>query len=374
MMKRLLALLLALACLFPMAHAEKVLYIQGTTSDRVHLRAEPYADAASLGLYYTGTAVVQLGDAQYGWIPVDVGVIEGFVHQDYLSDADYVPSLAPVYVVSNKSSTWVNLRSQPSMYSSVMEQLDNGTRVTVMGETADGWSYVRTASGDGYMKTSMLAPAEKQNQSTVSFATAEELPAKTTIVGQTREGDHIHHYVADNRQDIFFPAMEENPTITGEDVNFDGLDDLVIYTAKGSSNLYCRFYVFTDGMYVPAMHKGRIVELINYTLYPGRNMVLSRSNDGYAGALFVMDLYRWDETGTQLTPIRQAVSDDLTKTEYMPDTGRLTTTYLDALRVEIHDFTTDEYNGTLIYETETDHDQLDAAWFDTIDAAFWQGL
>ena len=373
-MKRLFSVLLALACLFPMAHAEKVLYIQGITSDRVHLRAEPYADAASLGLYYTGTAAVQLGYAQNGWIPVDIGIIEGFVYQDYLSNADTVPSLAPVHVVSNKNSTWVNLRSQPSMYSSVMEQLDNGTRVTVMGETADGWSYVRTAFGDGYMKTSLLSPAEKQNQSAVSFAGAEELPVQTTIVGQTREGDHIHHYVADNGQDIFFPAMEENPAVTRQDVNFDGHDDLVIYTAKGSSNLFCRFYVFTDGVYVPAMHKGRIVELINYRLYPGKNMVISHSNNGYAGALFVMDMYRWDESGTQLIPIRQAVSDDLTQTEFSPEMNVITTVYLDVLRVEIHDFTTDEYNGTLIYERETPHEKLDAAWFDTIDAAFWQGL
>ena len=59
MMKRLFVLLLAMLLMIPAALAESNLYyIDGRDADRVHLRAEPSAQADSLGLYFSGTGVI----------------------------------------------------------------------------------------------------------------------------------------------------------------------------------------------------------------------------------------------------------------------------------------------------------------------------
>ena len=371
-MKRLFSILMAISLLFSCAGAEKVLYVQGQTSDRVHLRAEASANAKSLGLYFTGTAAVQLSEAVNGWVKVSIGKETGYIHQAYLSDADYVPSVAPEYVVSNPHSTWVNLRSAPSTKSEALAQYDNGTPVFLLGETADGWSYVKTDLLMGYMMTEMISHAG--HQFVWGFNSADEIAAQTTIVGQTRENDWIHHYVADNGQDIFFPAIEERPTITKHDVNSDGQQDLVIYTAMGASCLFCRFYVYNGGMYTLVTQNGMAVELCNYELYPGKQLVFSSANNGYAGALFEKEIYRWTNDGTQLQLVRRAVSDDLTETEWVMGEKYTTTTWLNKLHVKVFDFTTDEPNGTLVWEGKNATEQIDSAWFDQIDNILWQGL
>ena len=47
------------------------------------------------------------------------------------------------------------------------------------------------------------------------------------IVGHTGDGEYIHAYMADNGQTVYFTAPDENPSVTLEDVNFDGIPDLI---------------------------------------------------------------------------------------------------------------------------------------------------
>ena len=199
-----------------------------------------------------------------------------------------------------------------------------------------------------------------------------ETPAQTTIVGQSREGDHIHQYRADNGQDIFFTAIEEHPNIKKQDVNFDGREDLVIFTAMGASNFFCRFYVFDGSRYVAAMENDLIVELCNYELYPGKNMVLSSANNGNAGALFEKELYRWN--GTQLELVRRAVSEERTMTEFVSGDKFVTTVELDAYHAQVRDFTSGEYEGSIIWEIESVRSLVDAAWLQNVTDALWMGL
>ena len=57
-MKRLLALLLALVCLFGSALANDYIYIANPNpADRLHLRVEPAEKAESLGKYYNGAPI-----------------------------------------------------------------------------------------------------------------------------------------------------------------------------------------------------------------------------------------------------------------------------------------------------------------------------
>ena len=83
------------------------------------------------------------------------------------------------------------------------------------------------------------------------------LSAGAEIVGRTAEGDFIHRYLASNGQELFFVSMEREPPVNREDVNGDGVDDLVVYTAIGASNYFVEFFVWDGEKYVMAQHGGR---------------------------------------------------------------------------------------------------------------------
>ena len=87
MKKKILSLLvlLALVCAALPACAQDEYFtavIDGDTSDRVHLRAEPSTEAKSLGLYFTGTqAVCRVLDGGE-WAEATIGTARGYVHTD----------------------------------------------------------------------------------------------------------------------------------------------------------------------------------------------------------------------------------------------------------------------------------------------------
>ena len=82
------------------------------------------------------------------------------------------------------------------------------------------------------------------------------LPAQAEIVGKTSNGEHIHAYTADNGQTIYFTALEPDPFITRQDVNFDGQEDLLVCVSAGASNGYFEFFVREDERYVQSSHDG----------------------------------------------------------------------------------------------------------------------
>lgn len=374
MMKKMVATILALAVLLavalPLASAETVLYVQGKTADRVHLRAAGSSSAKSLGLYFNGTVVKRLSQGSNGWDLVQIGAVTGYMHKDYLS-AGNTASAAPTYVVNNTGSTWVNVRSAPSTSASVNTTCSNDAYVTLLGETSDGWSYVRVGNQLGYIMTQFLKPY--QGSSYGNFNTATELNTWTTIVGQAMGDGYIHRYIADNGQDIYFTSVSETPRIMKHDVNFDSWDDLVVYTSEGSSCLFCQFYVFQDGTYYLVTDHGFAVNLCNYVLHPEKNMVSTHANNGYAGALFEDEIYRWD--GTQLHLLRRAESDTVTQTWQSGTEQSNSTTYYNLLQVEVRDYTRSEYGGEVIWQrTNIPLDDFSDPLYTEIERAMWQGL
>ena len=71
-MKKLLAALLALLMMVPLAQAETgVRWIDGGNADRVHLRSAPSTKADSLGLYFTGTGAIVIDYAgDWAWVMI----------------------------------------------------------------------------------------------------------------------------------------------------------------------------------------------------------------------------------------------------------------------------------------------------------------
>ena len=168
-MKRLLTVLLLMVLLAANAMAEvnDCYCINGVDADRVHLREEPSTQAESRGLYYTGTELSVL-EWQGDWARVVIGEVSGYMMARYIVSFDSAngltrertASLAPWRMVDNTSSSWANLRKKPAMGADILSCPDNGTTVRVLGETADGWSYVKCDGLYGYVRTELLSPVE----------------------------------------------------------------------------------------------------------------------------------------------------------------------------------------------------------------------
>ena len=67
---------------------------------------------------------------------------------------------------------------------------------------------------------------------------------QTTILGHMPDDEYIHQYVAPNGQLLWFTAIEKNPYIKMEDVNFDGTEDIVVFTVRGASNFFVEFFLY----------------------------------------------------------------------------------------------------------------------------------
>lgn len=183
-----------------------------------------------------------------------------------------------------------------------------------------------------------------------------ELVAETGMYNDTC----IYRYVAPNGQELFYTgtpgAMDWPPRL--KDVNFDGVDDVVVITAMGASNCWEQLFIWNGERYEhAAWNWGNDTGLPNAEYDPETKLVSTFSNDGLAGALHHCAVYRWD--GAKLLMIRCAVAEE---TE-------------DGQRVHIR-VREAEYNGSertyrLVWETVADSDERAT---DEEYAALWRGL
>lgn len=344
-MKKLLMILLVMSLSISFVSAENGLYrIDGGDANRVHLRSAPSTGAESLGLYYTGTEVA-VTDMTNGWARVLIGAVNGYVKTEFLTRQPVGPR-APWYEVENPQSDWANLRRAPSMEGTVITGPWNGTPVRVLGETANGWSYVQCGTDTGYMLTSLLAPME--NAYTVQH---------TTILACDGLGPYIHQYIAPNGQEIYFVSDLEEPLIEFVDVDFDGYDDIVVTTGLWAKAASARFYRYDPrGAEYYLVPETSIEEgLLNYALYPEYGLVGTHISNGDAGLSYEACLYRWE--GGDLKIIRRAVSEEVTKTE-MVDGMLITTIDTNRFHHTVYDYTSEvEGEQILTYLTPMEYEE-----------------
>ncbi len=361
-MKRLLMILLAMMLLAPAVLTEtEVLYIDGRAADRVHLRAKPSLSAESLGLYFTGTGVT-VHDQADGWAHVTIGDVQGYMVANYLIEEQLAPR-GPWQVVENPDSAWVNLRMAPSTQGVILSCPDNGDVVQLLGETADGWSYVDGGEVKGYIMTSLLSPLGEEKST-----------RRTTILNESGWEAYIHQYIAPNGQALYFTADLLEPMIEFEDVNFDGYDDIVITTGRYAKCDTARFYVYDpSGEYVLVRETALDEGLMNYALYPEYGLVGTHIANGDAGLCHETCLYRWE--GNDLECIRRAYSDNYTETVWAENMSSCTkTTYTDLFCCNVYDYTTGEPEGTIIYSVGPLGFDEFLETYDAENAALWQDL
>lgn len=122
-------------------------------SDRLNLRKQPKAHAASLGKYYNGCVVALLSDKSNGWIHVRIGNLEGYMEARYLmldAGINSVVSAMPTVTIRNASGTGLNLRENPVISSATLGLYSNGTSVQVLG-LSENWYHVQVDGKTGFM-------------------------------------------------------------------------------------------------------------------------------------------------------------------------------------------------------------------------------
>lgn len=265
------------------------------------------------------------------------------------------------WIVNNPHSTWVHLRKESTTKSQSLGRYPNGTELSLLGQTDNGWYQVEVEGKTGYMLTGMV---------TRIYSLSDEC----RIVGRAVNGDHIMACSAPNGQTLYFTTIEKNPHLKMEDVNFDGVSDIVVFTSMGASNHFCEFFVFDDvhREYRMAEYYGAENGLPNYQLLPEKGLVTTHANNGSAGALHEKCIFRWD--GNDLKLIRKALSEELTETDFQQDRF-VTTTYTQKLHVTVRDYTTSEYEGTVIWEETAELDESTIRdLMERENEALWEGL
>ena len=146
-----LALFAALTLSCTLALAQSALVDNGSdTLSRLNMRSEPSRESASLGGFYSGTAVEIVSDAGGGWSQVTIGggqsSISGYMASDYLATGSAMGGvLDATYdreVVSPYGTQSVVLRSRPSDSYEAVAMLTVGEAVRVIGVSGNFY-YVR---------------------------------------------------------------------------------------------------------------------------------------------------------------------------------------------------------------------------------------
>lgn len=319
-MKR-MALMIAALVLLAMAGgalAQQTMYIDGGNADRVHLREESSTASKSYGLYFSGTPV-EAGESDGNFTCVSIGTENGFIKSEFLvSDPSGIESALRVGTVQT-SGGYVNLRSYAGD-SPVLTTVPNGDTVIVMGETANGWYYVRYGDLLGYMKRSLIrlggiASIEStlRERLTLSVQGRKITAELHEVGGGEYEREYRVRFLEDGAEisaagftgDTYehlrrFESDVGSSILRMTDVNMDGFADVAAISYTGATEAQAAHFIFDpqSGGY------GRYKELDALSwwrceLYPAAKLMLNYQRDGAANGVWT--LYHWE--GTKLTTL-----------------------------------------------------------------------
>lgn len=183
-------------------------------------------------------------------------------------------------------------------------------------------------------------------------------------------GGAIYRYTAPDGQEIYLVADErQEPVLHREDVNFDGVEDVVALTRLGASNAFYDFFVWDGRQYVYATPPGQEAGLANYGLDADRGYVWTQANNGMAGLECEYGVYRWQ--GTELAPVRVLRAETSSRWQDSPDGSYSFAIVYDnrILRATVTDYPDGVYEGRVIWEKEF---ELEAEDFDG--AEVWEEM
>ena len=159
-------------------------------SSSVNFRSAPNTSSTSYGELKNGTKVNVVGVSS-GWYKVTYNGKTGYIHPDYitLASSSAGTAIAPSNTVTSttgtagtvKCSSSVNLRSEANTSSSILAELKNGTKITVVS-TANGWCKVTYSGKTGYIKQDYVSTTgSASNNTSASTGTAAVIKCSSTV-------------------------------------------------------------------------------------------------------------------------------------------------------------------------------------------------
>lgn len=137
-----------------------VAYIDGQDADRVHLRASASQTAASKGLYFTGTQVICLSAVNETWVQVRIGAETGYIMSAYLAENAVTPKWPTATVINIEQQDAISIYAVPEARAELAGEAEYGAELIVLGETQEGWYYVRHGNESGYVTAEYLTFSE----------------------------------------------------------------------------------------------------------------------------------------------------------------------------------------------------------------------
>ena len=135
----------------PSPSGEYQVYVTSQNGKGVNLRSGPSKAFGSIGFYSVGTPAWMITKGT-SWSYIRINNRYGYMMTQYLTDKQPDHNLVPVngaYVISGNGKS-VNLRSAPSLGSSVIRSYKPGTRLTVITRGVD-WCFILIDGRYGYM-------------------------------------------------------------------------------------------------------------------------------------------------------------------------------------------------------------------------------
>lgn len=369
-MKKMGFVLTLLCLLWGSAWAE-TMYIDAGNADRVHLREGRSVESKSLGLYFSG-ARVEAGDAMEGFTQVDIGTESGYIMSKYLKSVpEGIDSALRVGTIKSDVS-YVNLRSHAGG-EKVIDDVDRGDTVTVMGETANGWYCVEYGGQIGYMKRSLVRLGGLAAQQNTLLESLIFDDGDRTVTAQLHEiggGEYERTYrirfledgkeisaagfTGDTYEYLRKYADDEGSAVMHlTDVNMDGHADVSVITYRGATDAQAAHFVYCPdaGRY----EYDRRLDVLSWwrcDLYPQTRQMLNYVRESAACGAWMLYQWRGDELEEiAVGQIRPAERDG-------------------ALRASVF------RDGKTVYESQWD-EQTDGEWqrqHDMIMALLWNGM
>ena len=308
-MKRIWVLALLLCMQLSCARAQ-IMYIDAGDADRVHLREAPSLNSKSYGLYFSGTPA-EAKERVNDFTAVSIGTENGFIMSQYLKEEpDGIDSALRVGTIKTGVS-YVNLRRYAAG-EKVIGDVDRSDTVIVMGETANGWYYVKHGDTTGYMKSSLVrlgktaAMESVLREQMIFVRQGKQVTAELYDIGGGeyereyrmcffQDGKEI--FAADFTGDVYehlrhFESDGGSKVMHVTDVNMDGHADVSVIRYTGATDAEAAHFLYDpqSGDY----KRYRELDVLSWwrcEFYPQRKMMLNHQRDNAVCGTWT--LYQW---------------------------------------------------------------------------------
>lgn len=293
-MRKIFALLLALALTLCVGSALADDYgdavIDAGNSTRVHLRTEPTTKSDSMGLFFTGTEVECRSDPEKEWVEVKIGRLRGYMMSKYLKRGKAADRVTPRFMTGTVTATnWARLRKGPSTEYQFICKVNDGASVTVMGETAEHWYYVKAGREIGFMSSGLvrLSGQSQASKPSSSKPAATARPVTTSVPASSGASSWRAAYrswVTQNGSEDFRYGLLY--------VDRDGVPELAVDTGVEAGG--CQILTYAGG-------RTRVLQTSrrSFTYVPGGGVLCNSDGhmDNYYDDVYTLENGTWKRVG-----------------------------------------------------------------------------